>query len=271
MPGGAGSLRSAEATDENCDFAKGFFTSVMLRRDGHGWHQVPVPNAGRVYQVSASGPEDAWASTDCGLLHWDGSSWASVPYDPIPGAEQSGTGPIKAVGPKDAWLAGSTYDSATEVMRGFVQRWDGRHWRDARLPALGDDFTLDGIDARGPRDVWAVGTDYTSADADREHLLLLHWNGHRWASAKVPDGPGELMDVAVNGGRALAVGDTFSPSESDYTMYVLRRTASGWRTDAAPAGTASLFGLAPVPGGGLWSVGTTGGDQHMRPLIARRK
>jgi hypothetical protein len=122
-------------------------------------------------------------------------------------------------------------------------------------------------------DVWVSGWGKRAPGGEEiRRPLLLHWNGHRWASAKVPDGPGELMDVAVSGGRALAVGDTFSPSEPDYTMYVLRRTASGWRTDAAPAaGTASLFGLAPVPGGGLWSVGTTGDDQHLRPLIARWK
>jgi hypothetical protein len=86
----------------------------------------------------------------------------------------------------------------------------------------------------------------------------------------VPDGGGELMDVAVSGGQALAVGDTFSPSEPNYTMYALRRTTSGWQRESVPVtGMASLSGLAPIPGGGLWSLGATGDDQHMRPLIAR--
>jgi hypothetical protein len=75
--------------------------------------------------------------------------------------------------------------------------------------------------------------------------------------------------VAVNRGQALAVGDTATPAEPDYTMYVLRRTSSGWQREPEfVEGEASLFGLAPIPGGGVWSVGTAG---DYVPVIARRQ
>ncbi|WP_149261703.1 hypothetical protein [Actinomadura sp. K4S16] len=320
-------LARTPADDENCNFAKGMFTSVMLRWDGRSWRQVSIPNFARINQVSASSPKDVWASADCGLLHWNGQSWTPVPFAPIPGAEQTSAGSISAVGPEDAWLAGGTYDGGTGVGRGFVQHWDGRHWRNVPLPNLDGSFSLDGIDARGPRDVWAVGTDYPGDDVHPERLLLLHWNGRtwkrlpepvtgymtqrlarvrmvtgndvwvsgwgkttpgrealrhpmllhwngrEWASAKVPDGRGELMDVAVSGRQALAGGDTVTPSEPSYTMLALRRTASGWQNAPVPVtGMATLAGLAPIPGGGLWGVGAitaTSGDYQ--PLIARLK
>jgi hypothetical protein len=185
----------------------------------------------------------------------------------------------------------------------------GNAARNVPLPDLGDHFSLDAIDARGPRDVWVAGTDLTDGDVHREHLLLLHWNGRfwkrvpepatgewtnrltrvriaaggdvwvsgwgkrapggdeirrpllllwngrEWTAVKVPDGRGELMDVAVSGKQTLAVGDTFTPSEPDYTMYALRRTETGWQRASVPVqGMASLSGLAPIPGGGLWGV-----------------
>lgn len=299
------------------------FTSVMLHWDGHSWQQTPVPRSARINHLSASSPKDAWASTDCGMLHWDGRSWTAVPIAPVH-AQQVGTEAIKAVSPTEAWLTGMTYDNRTQVARAFVQRWDGRKWRDVPLPALGDNFSLEHMDARGSNDVWAAGVVDADDDAHPTPLLLLHWNGRtwkrfpapetgewskvlrsvravaknnvwiagwgkrapgieeirrpmvlhwngrKWSSEKVPDERGELADVAVSRGQALAVGDTLSPGY-DYTMYALRRTSSGWQQEPVPVeGEAGLYALAPIPGGGVWSVGMTGGlEDAMRPVIAR--
>ncbi|RMI47824.1 hypothetical protein EBO15_00560 [Actinomadura harenae] len=315
--------RSSVTNDDECA-SQGMFSSLMLHWDGRAWKKVALPEVGRVNQVSASSASDVWASADCALLHWDGHAWSRVPYEPIPGAQQSGNEAVKAVTARDAWMTGSTYDSVTQVERGFVQHWDGRRWRNVPLPKLGDSFGLDGIDARGPDDAWAVGTDTTKNDTQPEGVillhwdgrvwkrvpapdtgewtnrvtrvrmasgsdvwvsgmgkrspaweeirrpLLLHWDGRAWTTAKVPDGRGELNDVAVSGGHALAAGDTFAPSMPDYTSFTLRRTATGWEETTSPvSGTAAVEGLSPIPGGGLWSVGVSGDDEHMRPFIAR--
>jgi hypothetical protein len=98
-------------------------------------------------------------------------------------------------------------------------------------------------------DVWVSGWGKRAPGWEKiRRPLLLHWNGRKWASTKVPDGGGELTDMAVSGGQALVVGDTFSPSEPNYTMYALRRTTSGWQRESVPVtGMASLSGLAPIP------------------------
>ncbi|WP_026412298.1 hypothetical protein [Actinomadura oligospora] len=316
--------RSSVRDDEECDSA-GMFSSLMLHWNGRAWTKVAMPEVGRVNQVSASSANDVWASADCGLMHWDGHAWTKVAYEPIPGAQQSGSEAVKAVTARDAWMTGGTYDSRTEVERGFVQHWDGKRWRNVPLPELGDSFSLKGIDARGPDDAWAVGTDLTENDTRPESLillhwdgrvwkrvpapatgdwvnrvtrvrmvsgndvwisgmvrrgipieevrrpLLLHWDGQAWTTAKVPDGRGELQDVAVSGDRALAAGDTFTPSMGDdYTSFTLRRTSPGWEETTSPVpGTATVEGLSAIPGGGMWSVGVSGDDDHMRPFIAR--
>lgn len=310
--------------DDEC-FGGTAFPSLMLHWDGSAWRQVPVPLVGRINQVSASGPDDAWASADCGLLHWDGKSWTSIPYAPIPGAQQSSNGAIRTLASDDAWLAGGTYDSATGVEQAFVQHWNGRRWKIVPLPDLGDDFTLNGIDALGADDVWVAGTDYTGNDVHAENVLLLHWNGkswqrlpapatgewtqrvsqvralarddvwiagwgkqtpegaatrrslilhwdgNAWTNSPVPDGPGELMDIARVDGAMTAVGDTFSPSATTWGIYILRKTANGWQSEPAPVdGLASLYSLAPIPGGGAWSVGASGDMDPILPLLFRR-
>lgn len=299
------------------------FPSLMLRWDGRTWRQAPVPNLGRIQHVSASGPEDAWASADCGLLHWDGRNWSTVPFAPT-GAQQTTLEAVKTVGPDEAWMVGSTYDNQTEVEHGIVQHWDGRQWRNVPLPDLGDQFWLTAVDARGPNDVWVVGTasdndqhpeqlllfhwdgsswkrlpepttdqwtkrveivrvlgagdvwvgGFTkstfSGDAIRRPLLM-HWNGRAWATSPVPDGPGEVFDLAADRGGPVAVGDTFSPSLPEYESSVLRWTGKRWTADAVPAtGAASIFGAAAIPGGGIWVTGAVGDSETMRSLIARR-
>ena len=41
------------------------------------------------------------------------------------------------------------------------------------------------MSARSASDVWAVG----AADSyiSRSHMVIVHWNGHRWAAAAVAD------------------------------------------------------------------------------------
>ena len=310
--------------DDEC-FGQAAFPSLMLHWDGNTWRRVPMPLVGRINHVSASGPNDAWASADCALLHWDGTTWTSIPYAPIPGAQQSGNGAIKAVAAGDAWLAGDTYDSTTGVERAFIQHWNGKRWRIVPLPDLGDEFTLDSIDALGSDDVWTAGTDYTGNDTHAENVLLLHWNGKSWkrlpapatgewtqrvsqvralthnnvwiagfakqapdgdqirrslilhwdgsawTNSPVPDGPGELLDIAKVDGTMTAVGDTFSPSAPSFKMYILRKTTNGWQSEPAPVdGPAALDSLAPIPGGGVWSVGSSGDLDPVLPLLLRR-
>jgi hypothetical protein len=71
----------------------------------------------------------------------------------------------------------------------------------------------------------------------------------------------QLLRGLTSGYRSIAM---------HQTAYARRRTTDGWT--AAPVrvlGMASVTGLAAIPGGGMWAVGTSGDETVMRPYIAR--
>ncbi|GAA0363113.1 hypothetical protein GCM10010151_61460 [Actinoallomurus spadix] len=172
-----GRMRAAVQADQCDDHG---LPSLALHWDGASWSQAPIPDSGRLTSVSASGPGNVWAAADCGVLHWDGRTWARTSPVSIPGTDGADLTGIKAVGADDVWLSGTAWNGTTGKDHGFVQHWDGSRWRLVPLPALGDDFDISGVDARGPQDVWVAGTDHTGYETHAERLLLLHWNGHGW-------------------------------------------------------------------------------------------
>lgn len=178
----------------------------MLRWNGHSWRRVHVPDVNRISYLSFAGRSSGWATGDCGLLHWNGRAWRAVAYARPATALQPQPGDVAAVTPGDACLLGSTYDSATQNQGGFADHWNGRRWERAALPRVGANYTLDGVDARGRRDVWIAGTDYPAA-AGPAKVILLHWNGTSWRSLRAPAGLGPT--VAIDAVRILAAGDVW--------------------------------------------------------------
>lgn len=89
----------------------------------------------------------------------------------------------------------------------------------------------------------------------------------------VPDGRGELMDVASDGQTLWAVGDTLAPTIASYEAYALQWFGDRWVAASVPVSgkDASLAGAASIPGGGLWTVGAVDPTGTNRPnaLIAR--
>jgi len=307
---------------DQCDAAH--LPSLALHWDGTSWRRTSVPGLGRIDSVSASGHRNVWAAADCGVLRWNGRTWTPTSPVPIPGTDGYYYSGIKAISAYDVWLSGFAWDGTTGNTRGFVQHWDGARWRLVTLPALGDDFDISSIDARGSQDVWIAGTDYTDKATSGERILILHWNGHdwkrfpapattmviqrvariravarddvwiagmgqrdpygsdidrplifhwdgtRWTDTHAPEERGDLHDIAADGRAVLAAGDTYSPLDDTYEAYARRWTARGWTPEAVPVpGLASVTALAPVPGGGMWAVGSSGDTDTMRPFIAR--
>ncbi|MEV5749583.1 hypothetical protein AB0L00_17340 [Actinoallomurus sp. NPDC052308] len=247
-PADSEDVAHVRSTADDCYEATAF-PSLMLRWDGRTWRQAPVPDLGRIEHVSASGPEDAWASADCGLLHWDGRGWSTVPFAPT-GAQQTATGAVKAVGPDEAWMVGGTYDNQTGVEHGIVQRWDGDQWHDVPLPGLGDHFALKGVDARGSNDVWVAGTDYTDDDQRPERLLLLHWDGGSWK--RLPEPATDEWTKRVQTVRVLSTGDvwvggwtksTFS-GDAIRNPLLMHWNGRAWASTPTPAGPGEVADLS---------------------------
>jgi hypothetical protein len=216
--------------------------------DGEQWQVVPSPSPGsgksELIDVAAAGPNDVWAvgyAPDGALIeHWSGKAWELVSNP----RRVEGLGSVSVLSKTDAWAVG-TNDSD---LRGFVEHWNGQRWsivarllladgveaisrhdvwatgkqighwngRDwrvirTRLPNVG---RLQDVAAVSANDVWAGGVTRCCAvhpSSPGDKLLLVHWNGSRWTTARTPNIRGAFSEVngiaTVSRRNIWAVGD----------------------------------------------------------------
>jgi hypothetical protein len=140
--------------------------------DGTAWTVVPSPGGTRpeseLYAVSASGPNDVWATgdsydahgSDSLVEHWDGTSWSVVPS--LDGSKPSTTlYSTLALSPSNVWAVGSTYDPVAVSYLTFTEHWDGAAWTIVPSPNPGQLYDqLFGVAGFAGGDVWAVGQAY---------------------------------------------------------------------------------------------------------------
>jgi hypothetical protein len=151
--------------------------TLIERWTGSRWRSVPSPSPrtgdGLLY-VSASGPNDAWASglTNGGVsfaLHWDGTAWSIAP-DPGPESR------IVALADGTALASGLHFE-----------RWDGSSWSQlGTLYGAADDIAATADDG------WAVGY-RTGSGAKR--TWTAHWDGRVWKEVASPNVKGEHADL----------------------------------------------------------------------------
>jgi hypothetical protein len=85
---------------------------------------------------------------------------------------------ITAVSPHDVWAVGSAFQEGPRVVNtAIVERWDGSSWLAVGLPAREKHASLTAVAGSSPDDVWVFG--YVPA-ANGPAPFALHWNG-RWA------------------------------------------------------------------------------------------
>ncbi|HEY0071719.1 MAG TPA: S-layer homology domain-containing protein [Chloroflexia bacterium] len=249
-------------------------TATATPTCGVGWSVVvgspePTRVPGRLQGVSASSSSDAWAvgwkphneaHSTGSLLHWDGSSWASVPLTGT--ADWSELAAVAAISPLDAWAVGM-YSGQTATFH-----WNGVNWTrtpSPPAPAAYDTSQLRAISVVSPTDIWAVG--YASSGSS-SRSMIIHWNGLVWDLVTLPPAlfsasstPTSLFavkaisanDVWVAGGVGFGVptllhwdGNTWSsvpassPNEANYQNY-------------------AFFGLDGTSSNDVWVVG---GYQH---------
>jgi hypothetical protein len=121
---------------------------------------------------------------------WDGRRWREI------GIRREGS--LYAVDAVDAVSSSETWATHTGVVRGDVQRWNGRTWNVVRVfPARS---MLEDVAAVSTNDVWAVGPSSYSEQEGRP--LIVHWDGRSWQVQKTPF---KGMKATLNG---LSVPDT---------------------------------------------------------------
>ena len=172
---------------------KGYTIRTKAFSDGyvHGGDIVEVRS------ISGSGPDDMWAASSDGLLHWEGSAWSRVatlgsPYQ------------VWASRKNDAYA--TTYVGNTG--KWHLLHWDGSVWTDAFANPDGLDFEAAtgwdmAIGGTGPNDVWfTVPTLWTAGYGAPS---LLHFDGTSWSVAAElagyriwAPGPGEAWIVGAD-------------------------------------------------------------------------
>jgi hypothetical protein len=121
--------------------------SYAVRWDGTAWsltRPLPATPSGHWWQlgnISATSPTNAWVAvtdndqnfdTTALALHWNGSSWSTLPM-PANGVQQ--TLSSIAAGSGEAWAVG-TYELSwsDNASRAAVYHWDGSRWSVASFP-----------------------------------------------------------------------------------------------------------------------------------------
>jgi len=270
--------------------------------DGSEWSVVPTPSPNpapeltfcELNAVEALSSTNVWAAGTkwdqdpatgyVGLhnlvLHWDGSSWQTVPT-PIPGSiglqGVSGDGiyDILALAPDDIWFFGEwiriTPQSFT-VRQALAMHYDGSSFTvHEDMPVVGSNgATILASDAASPNDIWAVGM-AGDGDPATNQSYIYHWDGSQWEHRPAPQVPGYqhvLGDVKVLATDDVWIsGSSWAPPNT-VTQFMLHWDGSGHEFIQVPFAGGTIVGTPPamyVFGSGGVSIydGSSFSDAHL--------
>ena len=248
--------------------------TLVLHWDGSKWSIVPSPNPkteSELFSVVAVAPNNVWAvgATYSGgvratlVERWDGTRWSVVPspnagtYDGLFGVAADPSGGL--------WAVGAGYFNTSPDTRTVVLHWDGSAWKLVKSPNPNDDNYLDRAAAVSSTDVWAVGDQLDQSY--NEQSLIEHWNGTSWTVVAAPATGAELRTAA-----AVSSTDVWAVATSQAGKTLTERwDGTKWSVVASPnvgTGFNSLEGVAALPTGEVWAVGTyDSGASGSRTLI----
>jgi hypothetical protein len=251
------------------------------------WQVVGTPNLhpdrmdNALRDVAVVSADDAWAIGSAHvpeeggdqrgrILHWDGASWRAV-ANPRPGATLMA---VAASSATDAWIVGFTRSTG-----GSALHWNGTNWSPVGVTDPGTTYwSLDGVAALAPDDVWVVGNTATGRRGD---TLVEHWDGERWEIVPSPSPPPDpltarpyagLDDVsAIAADDLWAVGHAVNVGGSGGNTLAIHWGGSSWDLRATnEAGGADpppytvLNSVSALAGGDVWSVGFSTNDRGTR-------
>lgn len=264
-------------------------TSVPLVEhwQGSSWTIVPQPafsppgsaspveaSLSAVAAVSAS---DVWAVGVYGpkplIERWDGVRWNGVANSTLPpSANGQELVAISADAANDIWAVGS---GAVSVAGGcgvgnsvVIEHWDGSQWTGvtpAIPPNQQGQFSLAGVAAVSPSNVWAVGGEvtYDAQNGPQVAQVIEHWDGARWSLASIApvNSVYGLLGVAASEGTAFTVGQHHDANGAGPTLVEQLSGGATWSPVASPSpGTVDnrLLAVAGVSSSNAWAVGESG-------------
>jgi hypothetical protein len=246
--------------------------------DGSRWQAVPtavIPGSRpQFFGLAQFGADDVWTAGFAPardyrqargtVQRWEGTGWTDLPMPDV--AEFWSLSGIAGTSPQDLWVVGHVAGLRDAPL---ALHWDGREWQRVPVPGvegrsvhLRDVAVLDGGDA------WAAG--YTSSGGIRTRQpYTVHWDGRTWTCGGIPQGLGQISQLASDGTHLWGVG--YTPSGASY---VAALKGTSWREIPGPPGPPEaartvLHGGAVLPDGRLLAVGASSmPDDSHRPLAA---
>ena len=209
---------------------------------------------------------------DCGLF------WRVVPSS-NPSTILNFLNSVAAISPDDVWAVGYYIETVGggQYPRATAQHWDGMSWSVVTVPQPGSATNLNSVSALSSNDIWAVGTEFTSASLNV--TFALHWDGSSWTHVPTPN-PGGARGSALAGVAAVAtdavwaVGSEGVPTGSQ--IIVMFWDGTTWSAiPASTVGTTSYFtAVSAASVDDMWAVGVyreTGGynDQTLAMHCSR--
>jgi hypothetical protein len=222
--------------------------SDILHYDGQTWSslstldetvkelQLGEDHKGFLNGMTAISPDDIWAvgvmGQDALTIHWDGRSWKRFSALPPPEEpSQSGiTWPmniltsVAAISSNDVWAVGyytnNWMGDAAPSQEPLLIHWDGKLWTDAG-PSLmqtlvsSDAFAdrLTSIVAFGKNDLWIASNSNSPA-------ILIHGDGHIWASSHCPYSESHEYGFEYGFGPGYGLSDTMAKVDKDEVWLV---------------------------------------------------
>jgi hypothetical protein len=279
-----GYLRDVEAVTADDVWAVGATSegipsrTVVLRRVGGTWTQVPSPNPGidpgggnYLESIDALSPDNIWAvgayqgSAGSGslTLHWDGAAWTHVQAPSIGWL----TG-VSGSGPNDVWAVGDPVTSNVLALH-----WTGSGWSVVDLPDPPEaESILWGVAAPSQNEVWVAG--YTGGILDSRTLIERYVGSCQtptptpamtptpippdcmwvWDSMDIPAPEG--TDGVLQGIEALSANDIWAVGTTG-EMLIGHWNGSHW-TVMPPPGVITegmLLDVSAVAANDVWAVG----------------
>lgn len=131
--------------------------------NGTDFEERHPPGAARLTTIRGASVDDAYAVGGLSnpvVLHWDGSDWTEIPWEPRCGGQNGLNGVWTASG-EDVWVAGHV---------GTAARWDGTEWTCNEEPVSSDDFHF----VWKHQDQWLWGGGNLFATSDNRGVLAVH-------------------------------------------------------------------------------------------------
>jgi hypothetical protein len=278
----------------------------VLHWNGTKWSHSSAPTPGPTHSgdenqlddITCVSPADCWVVGYFGSLgshtfanqamRWNGKKWSLVTTPDPAGRATGDQNELNAIRcTAAAACVADGYDGHTSSFSNEVLRWNGKKWSMQTTPnpggtATGDANLLNGLACSSPTSCWAAGEDGPENPATWVNEML-HWNGKKWLTTKVPDpatGTGAvndlLWDTCLSATNCWAVG--YHGHESATTT-VFRNDTLHWNgikwshvSSPDPGGTTTsgfngLAGIRCTSAANCWAVGIRVKNNHIADEI----